>query len=108
MNEVRQDTLRTLLSKWSFAPPTDPVKKRSADSLRRRLYGRWMAFARVLGKINTIVLLTIVYMVIIGPVALVFRMFGKDLLDRTSDGRSSYWYDRDEEEHSVERRSRQF
>ncbi|HCA82046.1 MAG TPA: hypothetical protein DEP53_20135 [Bacteroidetes bacterium] len=108
MTGERQDALRRLLSKWIFAPPAAAGKEMSAHSIRRRLYLRWMAFARVLGRINTVVLLTIVYVVIIGPVAIVFRILGKDLLDRSSEERPSYWYDRDNEEHTVERRSRQF
>lgn len=108
MNEARQEALRNVLTRWSFAPDADEVDAQSVASLRRRLYRRWMAFARVLGKINAAVLLTIVYIVVIGPVALIFRIIGKDLLDRTSENRPSYWYDREDEEHSVERRSRQF
>lgn len=108
MTDARQQDLRQLLRRWSFSPEANEGEEEPVVSIRRRLYLRWMAFARVLGKINTVVLLTIVYVVILGPVSLVFRVLRRDLLDRNHEERASYWYDREHEEHSIERRSRQF
>ena len=108
MTDSRQTALRSLLSKWSFGPPAGGANEVPVESIRRRLYLRWMAFARILGRINTMLLLTIAYVVIIGPVAIVFRILRTDLLDRRSEDRSSYWYDREHEDRSLERSSRQF
>lgn len=40
----------------------------------------WMKFAQVLGWINSRILLTVVYFIILVPVALISRMFNKDPL----------------------------
>ncbi len=108
MSDARKEMLRQLLSKWTFAPAPNGEQWLDGGSLRRRIYLRWMAFARVLGRVNTMVLLTVFYFAILGPVALILRILRKDLLDRWFEDRSSYWYDREQEEHSLERRSRQF
>jgi hypothetical protein len=108
MHTERQRRLERLLHRWRFEPEPDAAGSAEGIPLRRRLYDKWIAFARVLGRINTVVLLTLVYLVVLGPVALVSRILRKDFLDRGLDARPSYWEDREEEEHTLERRSRQF
>lgn len=51
---------------------------------------RWLAVAKVLGKINTFVMLTIVYYLVLTPFAVVRRAFGGDPLERAW-GPGSYW-----------------
>lgn len=60
----------------------------------------WMRFALVLGAINTRIILTLVYVVVVTPIGLMRRL-GGDPLDRTlGSGRSSHWVPR--ERHPVD------
>lgn len=72
------------------------------------VYKGWMAFARALAFINTRIILTLFFVLIIGPIALVLRLAGKDFLQRTIDSSPSFWKDREHAEHSLENASRQF
>ena len=108
MRSKEERGLQELLAKWSYAPNPSGVDNRSANSIGRRLYDWWMKFARLLGKVNTVVLLTLVYVVVVGPVALVFRVLGKDLLDRRTEKGESYWYERETDDQTMNRSKRQF
>ena len=56
------------------------------------LFKGWMAFANALGWVNTRILLVLVFFVVITPVAVVMRLFGKDLLSqRLEPGTETYW-----------------
>ncbi|RPI04146.1 MAG: hypothetical protein EHM64_10875 [Ignavibacteriae bacterium] len=69
----------------------------------------WMLFAQKLGKINSILLLSIVYFVIIGIMSLVVRILRKDLLHKKIDPvRTSYWQNRPSSEPTLERHKFQF
>jgi hypothetical protein len=72
------------------------------------LYDWWMRFARALAFVNTRVLLTIFYVLVIGPIALVLSVIGKDFLERKIDASLSYWKKREPSEHTLESASRQF
>lgn len=52
----------------------------------------WMAFAEVLGRIVTTVILTLTYFLVMTPMGLLMRLLGKDLLEleRKPEG-ESYW-----------------
>lgn len=55
------------------------------------LYWLWMKLALILGWINTRIILSIVFYVVILPFGLVMRLFGKDPMHRTfSDKMQSY------------------
>jgi hypothetical protein len=51
-------------------------------SIFRAIKRMWLLFAQMLGKVNTILLLSLVYFVVIGFMALVMRLFRKDLLQK--------------------------
>lgn len=68
----------------------------------------WMKFARAIGWLNTRVLLTLVYFLVFGPVALVARLVKGDLLNRRWDDRKSYWVKKEETVDSLERHLHQF
>ena len=72
----------------------------------RPVYRVWMRFAALLGWINTRLLLTLFYVLIITPVGMAMRLFRKDLLDRKLDrDAASYWVRRDPtaaDKHSYE------
>lgn len=68
----------------------------------------WMAFATVLGHINTRIILTVLYYLVMTPVGLVMRLF-RDPLDRSlKDTRDSQWIRREREPVDVARYERQF
>jgi len=71
-------------------------------SFWRRTYAGWMRFARFLGYVNTVVVLTLFYFLVVGPVALFLKLLGKDLLNRKAEPRESYWEDKEAVEHSIE------
>jgi hypothetical protein len=48
------------------------------------LKDRWMRFARGVAIVNTAILLTLFYLVIIGPISLFIRIVGKDFLQMRS------------------------
>jgi hypothetical protein len=57
----------------------------------RKLWEGWRVFALWLGKIQTAILLSLVYHLTIGPIGLIGRVLRKDLLGlRRVDG-DSYW-----------------
>jgi hypothetical protein len=69
----------------------------------------WLLFARTLGRVNTIILLTLIYVMIIGPMALLVKILRKDLLEKKKDSmKTSYWRDRASNEPTIERHKFQF
>jgi hypothetical protein len=55
------------------------------------IYRGWMAFAHVLGTVQTFVLLALIYFVVLGIIAPLFRLFSGDPLDRRLHDRRSVW-----------------
>jgi hypothetical protein len=69
----------------------------------------WLLFAQKLGKVNTILLLSLVYLVIIGFMSLLMRLFRKDLLRKKMDShRASYWQIKHSSEQTLDRHKFQF
>ncbi len=58
---------------------------------KSRAYARWTAFFQGIGKVWTAVLLAVVYVVSVGPIGLVMRLFGHDPLDRRLAPEPSFW-----------------
>ena len=68
----------------------------------------WMKFAMVLGHVNTRIILTALYYLVMTPVGLIMRLF-RDPLDRSlKDTRDSQWIRRDSEPVDAARYERQF
>ncbi len=66
----------------------------------------WMAIAVVLGYIMTRVILSILFYIVITPINLISRLFGKDFLDlKIEKDKKSYWNVKDEkyEQSSTEK-----
>lgn len=55
----------------------------------------WMAFGLLLGKIVSPVVLGLIFLVLITPVALATRLFGRDILRMKKRRVPSYWVERD-------------
>ncbi|MFK5954001.1 MAG: SxtJ family membrane protein [Desulfobacterium sp.] len=60
----------------------------------RFIHGPWMAFGRFMATLNTTVILTIVFYLFITPMAIVFKILGKDSMERNLNPKNtndSYW-----------------
>ncbi|MDP3832044.1 MAG: SxtJ family membrane protein, partial [Ignavibacteriaceae bacterium] len=69
----------------------------------------WMSFAVVLGFFMTRIILGILFYIIITPIGLIAKLFGKDFIDkRISKEKVSYWNYREQKEFSKEIYERQF
>lgn len=68
----------------------------------------WMALGHLLGRIVSPVVLGLMYIVLIVPVGLVMRLFGRDALHRRFTTDSSYWQERSDGTVSPERFTHQF
>ena len=58
------------------------------------VYGPWMKAARLLGKVNTYLVMSLVYYLLITPYAVLTRWLAGDLLDERLRDRDSYWHQR--------------
>ncbi len=64
----------------------------SIKSFFKLIYRYWMKFAHVLGWVNTRVILSVFYLVILTPVGLLLKVFKKDLLEeKINPAESTYW-----------------
>ena len=62
----------------------------------RPIHASWMKVAHVLGWVNTRLLLGLFFYLVLTPVGLVIRLFGKDLIQQKIDrSRKSYWVKRE-------------
>ena len=62
-----------------------------APSLLRPVYRGWMHFGEALGWLNTRILLTLVFFLVVTPIGLLMRLFGRSPI--TTAKRDSYWTD---------------
>jgi hypothetical protein len=62
----------------------------------RPVYTVWMKFAHALAWVNTRLLLGVFFYVVMTPVGLLMRLFGKDMLEERLDpSATSYWKKRE-------------
>lgn len=67
----------------SFVPP-----------IGRLLYIAWMAFGITIGLVTSPIIMFVLYLLLIVPVGLFFKITGRDLMRRKLDAKSdSYWED---------------
>ena len=57
----------------------------------------WIKFGEILGKMIAPLVLSIVYFIVITPIGLLLRIFGKDLLGIKFLKKKSYWIKRDKD-----------
>ena len=67
-----------------------------------------MKFAHALGWVNTRIILTLVYYFVFTPLALIFRVVGKDPMNRKLQLVETYWVEREQVPFDRERARRQF
>ena len=74
-----------------------------------RFFRVWMKFAEGLGFVMTRVILSLFFFLILTPVGVVMRLFGRRPLDTAwKDGKSTYWIDKEPSEYTLERYQKQF
>lgn len=60
------------------------------------LYKVWMGLALCMGFVVSRIILTILFFLVITPLAVIMRLFGKEFLDiKFKDGKASYWVKRE-------------
>jgi hypothetical protein len=74
----------------------------------KRFKTSWSAFVHVLGQVQTTVLLSIVYHIAIGPIALLSRLSRKDFLMLRPPQSATYAVDLPEVTKSTDRAKKQF
>ena len=74
----------------------------------RAFYRVWMRLARLLGWVNSRILLSLIFYGVITPMGIVQRLIGRDALRRRGPGRESYWVPRKSEGQSREQFERLF
>lgn len=74
----------------------------------KTLYSYWMKFAHALGWVNTRIILSIVYFLIFTPLSIIFRLIGKDPMERRFKAAGSYWTKREATEFRQEDYKKQF
>jgi hypothetical protein len=72
------------------------------------LWRGWKKFAHVLGIINTRILLTVSYFVILAVAAVTSKVAGKDLLDRRMKRAETYYHPHEPIQATLESCRRQF
>jgi hypothetical protein len=79
------------------------------NSFFRAIKRWWLLFAHMLGKVNTVLLLSLVYLIVIGFMSLIIRLLRKDLLQKKMDfNQASYWQARKTNEQTLDRYKFQF
>jgi Saxitoxin biosynthesis operon protein SxtJ len=73
------------------------------------LYSGWMKFAEVLAKVNTRIILFLVFVLTVVPIALLLKLFRKDVLDsKLEKEKGSYWVSRPKKEINPRHYERHF
>ena len=64
----------------------------------------WVKFGELLGKIIAPIVMAGVYFIVLTPISIIVRLFGKDLLKvKFSDKSKSYWIKRDKDLGSMDK-----
>jgi hypothetical protein len=72
-------------------------------------YIGWMKFAQVLAWVNTRILLGVFFYVVLTPIGVIMRLFGKDLLEeKLQPSAKTYWIKREPEPFDPKRYERLF
>lgn len=69
----------------------------------RGLLDRWRGFANRVARVQTAILLTVVYALIILPMGLLLHLLGRSPLNHPGEGADSHWSAREAPEYTIER-----
>ena len=73
------------------------------------LYSAWMRFAKVVGRFNSRVLLSLIFYLLIFPLSLLLKIFSKDRLRlQFAKDMETYWLDRSQRKFEKDRYEKQF
>lgn len=73
------------------------------------VYIIWMRLAFILSWVNTRLLLALIFYLVFTPIALILKLFRKDMLERRIDkGGTSYWHKRENAVFNAKDYERQF
>jgi len=72
------------------------------------LWAGWKKFAHVLGIVNTTILLSLTYFIIMAVAAIIARLIGADLLDRRMKPKETLWKTREQVPVDLDACKRQF
>lgn len=72
------------------------------------IYKYWMKFARILGRIQTAIILSLIYFIGVGIISILSFLLRKDFLDKALTDRQSFWRDRINKPPTLEDCKRQF
>jgi hypothetical protein len=85
------------------------VASLAAPGLWLRFFRLWMKLAEAMGFVMTRVLLGAFFFIVLTPVGLVKRLFGKDSMETSfRDGKPTYWIDKAPVEATLERYEKQY
>ena len=79
-----------------------------AMQVMMRLYKAWMRLAELLAMVNTYILLSLMYWLVLTPLGTIMRLCGRDVLRRRSRTRETYWVHRTTSRQDRERFERAF
>jgi hypothetical protein len=77
-------------------------------SLAKKLYKVWIKFAHILAIVNTTLLLTIVYIFLIGIASIFIWLVKKDLLKHRLNISGTFWKPKEVVVHTLEQTRHQF
>ena len=60
----------------------------------RALWKGWLRLARAIGTVNTVLLLTVLYWLVVVPLGLVLRLLGKDPLRLRRGSEPTRWHEK--------------
>jgi hypothetical protein len=89
---------------------TTPAESPAVSGFGRRLYHGWLELAAHFGEVQTVLIVCFVYVFVLGPMAMIASVTGRDLLaKRGFDASASAWSDADSTARpDVERAKRLF
>ena len=99
-------SVRRRVRLWRFDSAEDPNNTRRP--WYRKLLDLWITFGERLGSVMSILLLTTVYLVLLGPMKLALFLMRHDPLRSARTKDQSFWISRSSEPPTVENARRQF
>ena len=63
----------------------------------------WIKIGIILGKIIAPLVMALIYFIIITPISILIKIFGKDILNMKFDSSKSYWIKRTKQLHSMKK-----
>jgi hypothetical protein len=74
----------------------------------KRIWAGWKRIAGIIGRFQTLIILTLFYFIVAGPAWVLIRIFGKDMLNNRRGNDIKYWIDNQSSGDEAERARHQF